>query len=186
MNNNIKQLYTNPFPSTRVGALFNAFSYPTKISPESEALFIACHTKKGDTILDPFGGSGTTGVATLLCDCPTDTMINLAKQYGLSPEWGPRKAIVYELSTLGSLLGDVLCHTKHDFFKRSAESLLNNSRALANKLYATKDEVGGKGLVRHIIWSDVLKCPCCGNEINYADLAIKYNPITFEDSAIIR
>ena len=56
-------LYSTPFPSTRSGALFNAFSYPTKISPEAEAIFIACHTKVGDTVLDPFGGSGTTGIA---------------------------------------------------------------------------------------------------------------------------
>ena len=78
MSKNIKALYSKPFPSTRTGALFNAFSYPTKISPESEALFIACHTNIGDTILDPFGGSGTTGVATLLCDRPTDNMKNMA------------------------------------------------------------------------------------------------------------
>lgn len=178
----VKALYTHPFPSTRTGDLFNAFSYPTKISPESEALFIACHSKKGDVVLDPFGGSGTTGVATLLCDCPTTNMISLAKKYGLSPEWGPRKAVVYELSALGSMLGDVLCHTKHDLFEEAAKSLLNNCREMANSLYSTIDDEGKIGVIRHVIWSDVIKCPKCGKEVRYADVAIKYNPLSFEDN----
>ena len=97
MSRSIDILYSTPFPSTRTGALFNAFSYPTKISPEAEAIFIACHTKIGDTILDPFGGSGTTGIATLLTDCPTPEMLEKVKDLGLEPTWGPRKAVVYEL-----------------------------------------------------------------------------------------
>ncbi len=92
-NVSIDELYNKPFPSTRVGALFNAFSYPTKISPESEALYIACHTNVGDTVLDPFGGSGTTGIATLLCDKPTANMVKLAEQYKLKPQWGAKNCI---------------------------------------------------------------------------------------------
>ena len=121
MNIDFKQLaplYGEPFPSTRTGALFNAFSYPTKISPESEALFIACHTNIGDSVLDPFGGSGTTAIATMLCDSPTDNMLKLAEEYGLNPQWGPRKAYVYEISTIGCLLGNTLCHTNHATFEK--------------------------------------------------------------------
>ena len=57
----LKKLYNSPLPSNRNGALYNAFSYPTKISPESIGIFIACHTDVGATVLDPFAGSGTTG-----------------------------------------------------------------------------------------------------------------------------
>lgn len=53
--------------STRGGPLFNAFPYPTKISPEAIALFIAPHTKPGDTVFDGFAGSGSTGIAAILC-----------------------------------------------------------------------------------------------------------------------
>jgi DNA modification methylase len=56
-------MYENAFPATRTGPLYNAFSYPTKISPEAIALFIATHTDPGDTVLDVFAGSGTTGMA---------------------------------------------------------------------------------------------------------------------------
>lgn len=47
----IKQLYNTPLPSSRSGALYNAFSYPTKISPEAIGMFIACHTNVGDTVI---------------------------------------------------------------------------------------------------------------------------------------
>ena len=68
----IKKLFERPLPSARSGAFFNTFSYPTKISPESIAVYIASMTKPGDTVLDTFGGSGSTGIAALLCEHPTD------------------------------------------------------------------------------------------------------------------
>ena len=124
MSKSIDILYSSPFPSTRTGALFNAFSYPTKISPEAEAIFIACHSNIGDTIFDPFGGSGTTGIATMLTDSPTESMLKKVKELGLEPIWGPRKAVVYELSPVGCLLGRAMCSTKSVIFKKYTETLL--------------------------------------------------------------
>ena len=178
---NISALYEQPFPSTRSGALFNAFSYPTKISPEAEALFIACHTKAGDKVLDPFGGSGTTGIAALLCDKPTEKMKETALKYGLSPQWGPRHAVVYEISTSGCLLGDVMCHTGAKAFEKEARILLDECREFAERLYSVPDDEGRDGQVRHIIWSDVLLCPHCRREVNYSDAAVRYNPLSFSD-----
>ena len=76
----IARLYEEAIPATRTGPLYNAFSYPTKISPEAIALFIATHTDPGDTVLDVFSGSGTTGLAAKLCDAPTPAMIALASR----------------------------------------------------------------------------------------------------------
>src|SRR6478672_1174262 len=104
----LRKLYSRPLPSTRTGALYNAFSYPTKISPEVIALFIATHTVPGATVLDTFAGSGTTGLAALLCDRPTDAMKVLAQEMELSPVWGPRHAILYELGVLGSFVSDTM------------------------------------------------------------------------------
>jgi Tripartite tricarboxylate transporter family receptor len=39
-----------PLAATRTGAVYTAFPYPTKISPEAIALFIAAHTQPGDTV----------------------------------------------------------------------------------------------------------------------------------------
>ena len=184
MSKSIDILYNTPFPSTRTGALFNAFSYPTKISPEAEAIFIACHTKIGDTVLDPFGGSGTTGIATLLTDCPTPEMLEKVKELGLKPKWGPRKAIVYELSPMGCLLGKVMCTTKSTQFKRHAESLLKMASDICRNVYTIKDPDGNNGLLRHAIWSDMIICPFCGKEFPYAELAVDENPLKFREDSI--
>lgn len=179
MDKNIEALYNHPFPSTRTGAIFNAFSYPTKISPEAEALFIACHTSVGDSILDPFGGSCTTAIAAKLADVPTPFMVKTASSMGLSPKWGPRRAVVYEISTIGALLGDVLCNTPVNLFNSAVESLLGKAEAELSKFYRISDNAGNSSLMRHIIWSDVLVCPFCHNETPYHILGIKTNPISF-------
>src|SRR5664279_452542 len=97
----VLSLYAQPLTATRTGPLYNAFSYPTKISPEAIALFVATHTQPGATILDPFAGSGTTGIATKLCDQPTPGMLELAAKLGVSPTWGPRHAVLYDIGVLG-------------------------------------------------------------------------------------
>ena len=97
----IKKLFERPLPSARSGAFFNTFSYPTKISPESIAVYIASMTKPGDTVLDTFGGSGSTGIAALLCEHPTERMKELADELGVKPVWGSRNAVEYEIGTYG-------------------------------------------------------------------------------------
>lgn len=173
---NLQILYSTPFPSTRSGALYNAFPYPTKISPETIALFIACHTNIGDTILDTFGGSGTTGLAALLCDVPTPNMKSLAAQYKLSPKWGPRKAIVYELGVLGSFVADTLCNPPDPVrFEQAAKELVDTVERKIN-LYETTDAKGKSGTIRHVIWSDAVYCPSCKFEHTYWDLAVQKAP----------
>lgn len=175
--NNLDVLYSQPFPSTRTGAIFNAFSYPTKISAEAEALFIACHTNIGDTVLDPFGGSGTTGIATKLADAPTGAMKEIAAKMGLKPLWGPRKAVVYEISTIGCLLGKVMCDTSSHSFELYATKLLDTAEKEYGKLYHIKDSEGRDGLVRYAIWSDVVRCPHCHETFRYSDVAVEENPM---------
>src|SRR5438876_6618142 len=94
-------LYQRPLPASRSGALYSAFPYPTKISPQAIALFIAAHTKPGDTVFDGFGGSGTTGLAAILCENPSAAMRDEAKRLGLNVTWGARNAVLYEIGALG-------------------------------------------------------------------------------------
>ena len=176
-DNGLDVLYSQPFPSTRSGALFNAFSYPTKISAEAEALFIASHTDIGDTILDPFGGSGTTGIATKLADAPTDSMKEIAAKMGLKLQWGPRHAIVYEISTIGCLLGKVMCDTPSRLFELYATALLDTVEKEYGRLYQTSDPKGSNGHVRYAIWSDVVRCPHCQETFRYSDVAVEDNPM---------
>ncbi len=180
-------LYDRPIPSRRTGAVYNAFSYPTKIDPEAIALFIAAHTSPGDTVLDVFAGSGTTGVAARLCEMPTPEMKRRAAELRLPVEWGPRHVVLYELSVIGSLLGRTLC-TPPDpaAFGTAARRVI---AAVAHRyawMYAAEDPAGTAGSIRHAIWSEVIVWRSCGAEATYWDLAVERDPLRLHKAANCR
>jgi len=145
-------------------------------------VFIATHTDPGATILDTFGGSGTTGVAALLCDKPTTLMKSMAKGLGVVPQWGPRKAILYEIGTLGSFISATLCAPPNpERFTKAAAELCEKARAAIGWMYAAEGPDGESGRIRHAIWSDVLICPSpsCRTETSYWDAAVLRDPLRF-------
>jgi 16S rRNA G966 N2-methylase RsmD len=179
----ILALYDRPFPATRQGPLFNAFSYPTKISPEGIALFIATHTQPGDTVLDVFSGSGATGIAAKLCDAPTPAMLARATELNLTPTWGPRSAVLYDISVVGSLVADVMCNPPNpEAFELAARELVAGMRVTHDSLYEAAAPSGEPGIIRHVIWSDILECPGCGHEISYWDAAVSRAPVALADT----
>lgn len=176
----IERMYRDPLPSSRSGALYNAFSYPTKISPEIIALFIATHTKPGDRILDTFSGSGTTGVAALLCDKPTQQMLDLADRLGVSPLWGPRHADLVDVGTLGCFIAKVMTSPPDpEEFRRAAARLAARARDWLGDLYRVDDDTGSAGEIRHVIWSEVVVCPDCDSEHPLWDVAVSRDPAAF-------
>jgi 16S rRNA G966 N2-methylase RsmD len=179
----IAKLYMAPLPSTRTGPLYNAFSYPTKISPEAIAVYIAAHTDPGATVLDAFGGSGTTGIAALLCDRPTPEMKRIAEALGIKPKWGPRSAHLFEIGTLGAFVSATLCHPPEPAaFAEAVEALCRQAEERLSWLYEAKDPEGGRGTLRHAIWSDVLACPNCGTETSLWDASVKTKPLAMSDT----
>jgi len=174
----LARLYAKPLPSTRTGPLYNAFPYPTKISPEAAAVFIASHTKPGDTVLDTFAGSGTTGLAALLCDNPTDEMKRIAAELGASPVWGPRHATLYEVGTLGAFVSRTMCNPPTpEAFEAAAHALLDETSTSHPRLYQSQDPSGKVGQIRHVIWTDLVICPACGKESRFWDVAVKTKPL---------
>lgn len=179
----VRRLYETPLPSTRTGPLYRAFSYPTKISPEAIAVFIATHTRPGDTVLDAFGGSGTTGLAAMLCDRPTESMRELAKEMGVIPEWGPRNARLFEIGKLGSFVAKTLCSPPDpEVFAKAVEKLCHQAQKKIGGIYAAKDPSGRDGTIRHSIWSDVLVCPECKHETTFWDAAVRHAPLSMSDT----
>src|SRR6185503_18581625 len=51
--------------TSKGSAAYNAHSYPTKVPPEAITPYIERFTSPGDVVLDPFCGSGMTGLAAL-------------------------------------------------------------------------------------------------------------------------
>lgn len=179
--NNIKKLFKRPLPSSRSGAFFNTFSYPTKISPESIAVYIAATTMPGDTVLDTFGGSGSTGIAALLCEHPTDRMKKLSGELGINPVWGARNAIGYEIGTYGSFAAKTISNRLGSSeFKKAVADFVKKEKEQLMHYYAAVDPDGGIGTIRYIIWSEVLLCQNCGKELSYFENGTKRNPVTFE------
>ncbi len=179
----IAKLYKAPLPSTRTGPLYNAFSYPTKISPEAIAVYIATHTEPGATVLDAFAGSGTTGLAALLCDRPTLEMKRIAENLGAKPKWGPRNAQLFEVGTLGSFISQTMCHPPDpDEFAEAVSELCRQAETEIGWLYEAKDATGRLGALRHAIWSDVLVCPHCRAETSLWDASVKTKPLAMTDS----
>ena len=121
--------------------------------------------------------SGTTGIAALLCERPTERMLRLAAERGLKPRWGGRDATVYELSEIGTLLSRVMTHAPNPVaFTAAAKRLVDRATRCEPDLYSIQGPEGTKGTVRQIIWSDVVRCPRCGVETTYAETRVRYRP----------
>lgn len=173
----LQVLYGKALPAKRTGALFGAFPYPTKISPEAIALFIAAHTDPGDTVFDGFAGSGTTGLAALLCGNPTSELLAEAERIGLNVQWGPRDAVLYELGVVGALVADTLSNPPDPTaFQRAAEELVNDVLADVGWMYEAPGSNGERGVVRHVIWTNVLVCPACAKEVTLWDACVSLRP----------
>ncbi len=170
-------LYRRPLAAKRTGVLYGAFPYPTKISPEAIALYIAAHTKPGDTVFDGFGGSGTTGLAALICERPTEELRAEAVRLGLDVQWGARNAVLYELGALGSFVGRTLTNPPDPVaFRKAAEDVLAAGESEDGWMYEVRDPSGAKGSLRHLIWSDKLRCPGCRSVVALWDACVSLDP----------
>lgn len=177
-------LYSQSLKSSRTGPLFSAFPYPTKILPETIALFIGAHTKPGDTVFDGFAGSGTTGIAALLCAAPTTAMRDEAKRLGLQIEWGPRRAVLREIGVLGSFVAHTLCDPPDpNELKLEAERVLRDAERELGWMYGARDPKGQPGKIRYVIWSEVLACPSCGMEFTYWEGCVRRKPARINSGA---
>ena len=174
----LRRLYSAPIAARRTGPLYNAFSYPTKIDPEAIAIFVAAHTSPGDTVLDVFAGSGTTGLAVRLCENPTDAMKARARDLDLPVEWGPRSAVLYELSVVGALLARTMCDPPEPAeFADASRRVVAAAADRLGWMYAADGPDGAVGSIRHMIWTDVLVCGACRAQVPFWDLAVLREPL---------
>ncbi len=128
-------------PGSRNTAFYNAHSYHTKVPPEAIQPFIRHFSKEGDVVLDPFCGSGMTGVAAAL---------------------EGRRAVLNDLSTAAVHLA--WNHTRpcapeelEAAFGRVADSISGD----IGRFYATVDDRGAPATIRWTLWSSRHRCPEC-------------------------
>ena len=86
--------------------IYNAHSYHTKVPPRSIIPYILHYTRPGDLILDPFCGSGMTGVAAQMCAKPPADILDKFPE--LRDRVGPRAGILNDLSPAA-------CHIAYNY-----------------------------------------------------------------------
>jgi len=86
--------------------IYKAHPYHTKVPPRGIVPYILHYTKPGDLVLDPFCGSGMTGVAAQMCFNPPVDI--LAQFPDLKDRVGPRACILNDLSPAA-------CHIAYNY-----------------------------------------------------------------------
>jgi hypothetical protein len=86
--------------------IYNAHSYHTKVPPRSIIPYILHYTQPGDVVLDPFCGSGMTGVAAQMCANPPEDL--LVQFPDLKDRVGLRSCILSDLSPAA-------CHIAYNY-----------------------------------------------------------------------
>jgi DNA modification methylase len=135
---------------SRAQSLYGVHAYHTKVPPEAIEPYLLRHTNVGDLVLDPFCGSGMTGVA--------------ARRHG-------RRAWLSDLSPAAVHIASnytLACDSTR--FSVTAECVTTACEPLEHYLYGTHcDRCGGSATIAYVIWSDIRSCPSCEAEIRIWD-----------------
>lgn len=128
----------------RSSSLYGVHAYHTKIPPEAIIGFICEHTDEGDVVLDPFCGSGMTGVAA-----------------GMAA----RKAIINDLSPAARhIAANYTTPCDEEEFEAAVDRVLVEVGDQVAALYATTYE-GRDARIEYLVWSDIRSCGQCGAEL---------------------
>jgi DNA modification methylase len=165
--------------------IYRAHSYHTKVPYKAIMRYLLHYTKPGDVIFDGFCGSGMLGVAADMCENADTTLKMQLSQELKEAEWGKRYAIIGDLSPIASFISACF-NIKHEE-PYQISSKLEQMLAICHKnsdwMYETFHIVNGHfvndknehpiiGRINYVIWSDVLVCPSCSNEIVFWDVAV--------------
>ncbi len=148
--------------------VYNAHTYHTKVPHTAIEKYIEHYTEEGDIVLDGFCGTGMTGVAANLKG---------------------RNCILNDLSPVASFIsynynnridldafkneGVKIIKELHDECGWMFETIHNDDSTQDSQL--TLDGTSPKkGIINHILYSDVLQCPFCKAEYSFFNIAVKY------------
>jgi len=165
--------------------IYNAHSYHTKVPHKAIMRYILHYTKPGDIVFDGFCGTGMTGVAAQLCGNPEPIFKMQIEQEMKDVQWGPRKAILTDLSPAATFIA-YNYNTPVDVsaFRKEADRILAEVKRECEWMYETSHITneknqqiafghnGQKGRLNYTIWSDVFICPTCSKELVFWEVAV--------------
>jgi len=134
--------------------IYNAHSYHTKVPPKGIQRFIEHYTDPGDVVLDPFCGSGMTGVAAVLSG---------------------RRVVLSDLSPAATHIAfGYLGPVALEALKRAYQQISQNVQEEIDWLYRTRcRRCHGPAAINYTIWSDCFACPNCSQEFSLWNVAIE-------------
>lgn len=144
--------------------VYDAHTYHTKVPPQGIELLIDYYSRPSDVVLDPFCGSGMTGVAA----------INKG-----------RKALLSDISPAAAFIAFNLA-TPIDAarYLDAVRSMQEATRELDQKLYGTHCRTCGKLVpMLYMVWSYGVVCSFCNQEFVLWDVARDERP-TVKESKI--
>ncbi len=140
---------TTDIRGSKGSVFYRAHSYHTKVPVESIVQLIEHYTDVGDVVVDPFCGSGQTGVAAVLTG---------------------RHAVISDLSPAAvHIARGYTARVDPIRFGQAASRLLDRFAPLEQELYGVP---GGR--VEYTVWSDVYRCSTCGREILFWEAAVDH------------
>jgi DNA modification methylase len=167
--------------------IYNMISHHTKVPPKAIVRNILHYTKPGDLIYDGFCGSGMTGIASLICAEPDPTFKNIIENENPLVEWGPRHAILCDISPIATYIAYNLNKPLDlEDFKKTSSDISSELDEEYGWMYETQHVVDGKlqyeqdvdgnkkkimGKINYTVWSSVLICPQCTSELIYYNIA---------------
>ncbi len=137
--------------------VYDAHTYHTKVPPEAITQLLLHYTGEGDLVLDPFCGSGMTGVAALELK---------------------RKVILIDLSpAAGFITYNYLTPVNPVIYEDAVQRILESCAEDEQALYSTTCRQCGSTIpIEYMVWSYGAVCPSCGQEFNVWDVARDEKP----------
>jgi DNA methylase N-4/N-6 domain protein len=160
-----KKPFTEDVSEDKHDLIYNIHTYHTKVPPKAIMTYLEHYTKPNDLVLDVFGGSGMTGVATQMCAS------------------GQRNAILMDISPYSTFLCANYNSPNNGNIITELEELISSLERQYSDYYRTNHVIDGhaqlgidgkpmQGFINYTIWSDVFFCPHCGHEMVYYDAAL--------------
>src|SRR6266540_2583271 len=132
----------------RTDPVYMAHAYLTKVPVAAIVPFIEAFTEPGQLVLDPFAGSGMTGVAAAILG---------------------RRARLFDISVLGRHIGvNYQNLVDADVFRKHGELVIAVARERVGNVYGVNcQRCNGAAELTKTVWSVVVRCGSCGGPVTF-------------------
>jgi DNA modification methylase len=169
----VNEPYAADISEGKNNPIYMAHSYHTKVPHPAIMRYILHYTQPGDIVFDGFAGTGMTGVAASMCENPTSEIRRFIEIENNNVNWGKRKYIGGDLSTIANYISYNYNNPINAFnFSNKANDILSILKKELKWLYETSHSDIKTGTINYTVWSDVYICGNCNEEIIFWDSAV--------------